>query len=91
MLNHSHTAIQRISCLAAEFVEVAAGPVLRGEIGTANPAFAVPNPFANSIRTADSRFPYGAPAGGRGGVPGGEALTRGCGQEQKATISHSTF
>ena len=71
--------------------EVAAWPGLCGEIGTADPAFAVPNPFANTIRTADSRFPYGAPAGGRGGVPGGEALTGGCGQEQKATISHSTF
>ena len=67
------------------------GPGLCGEIGTADPAVAVPNPFANSIRTADSRFSYGAPAGGRGGVPGGEALTSGCGQEQKAAISHSTF
>ena len=66
-------------------------PGLCGEIGTANPAFAVPNPFCELNRTADSRFPYGAPAGGRGGVPGGEALTGGCGQEHKATISHSTF
>lgn len=71
--------------------EVAAGPGLCGEIGTANPAFAVPNVFCELNRTADSRFPYGATAGGRGGVPGGEALTSGCGQEQKATISHSTF
>ena len=65
-------------------VEVAAGPGavwkwllgsgLCGEIGTANPAFAVPNQFYELNRTADSRFPYGAPAGGRGGVPGGGSI-----------------
>ena len=51
----------RVAEVTAGFraVGVAAWPVLRGEIGTADPAFAVPNPFANSIRTADSRFPYG--------------------------------